>query len=131
MFRWWEPGGWRRHIFEHGGPVPRHHVGILTSNENKSGVTAQPLTWFHTRGMRRFGRPDLSVHDVPLPHQDAVIDIIDRFIEFQAFGGIIAEGQEIRTRSLPSGMICRHRGDTDDPDFNNVHVEITPPNPPR
>jgi hypothetical protein len=27
-------------------------------------------------------------------------------------------------RSLPSGMICTHKGDVDDPDFNNVHVEI-------
>jgi hypothetical protein len=24
-------------------------------------------------------------------------------------------------------MTCHHAGDEDDPDFNNVHVEITPP----
>ena len=48
-------------------------------------------------------------------------------VEFQAFGGIIDEGQEIRMRSLPPGMTCRHRGDVDDPDFNNMHVEIVWP----
>jgi hypothetical protein len=127
MFRWWEPAAWRRQTFEPGGPVPRHHVVVLTSDEDESGAPAEPLTWLHTRGLRKFGRPDLSVHDVPPHYHEAIIDLFERFIEFQAVGGIIAEGQEIRMRSLPSGMICRHRGDLDDPDFNNVHVEITPP----
>jgi hypothetical protein len=127
MFRWWEPGVWRRHVFEPNGSVPRHHVVILTSNEDESVSRTEPLTWFHTRGMRKFGRPDLSVHGVPPCYREAIIDLIERFIEFQAFGGIIAEGLEIRMRSLPSGMICHHGGDPEDPDFNNVHVEVTPP----
>ena len=83
------------------------------------------MTWFHSRGMRKFGRPDLSVHNVPVEHQEAVIDVCNRFIQWQALGGIIEEGQEIRMKSLPSRMTCHHRGDLDDPDFNNVHVEIT------
>ena len=124
MLRWWEPEVWRRRIFEPAGPVPRHHVIILTSEEDGSAVSSEPLTWFHTRGMRKFAGPDLSVHHVPRHHHDAVIDLFERFIEFQAFGGVIAEGQEIRMRSLPPGMTCRHGGDLDDPDFNNVHVEI-------
>lgn len=127
MFRWRWPEAWRRHIFEPDGPVPSHHVIILTSDEDRTGAGAEPLTWFHTRGMRKFGRPDLSVHGVPRRHHKAILDLIGRFIELQAFGGIIAEGQEIRMRGLPAGMTCCHRGDLDDPDFNNVHVEITPP----
>lgn len=123
MFHWWEPGEWRDRIFRPGGVVPRHHVVILTSEEPEDAS----LTWFHTRGMRKFGRPDLSVHRVPPQHREAVIDLCSRFIEFQAFGGVIEEGQEIRMKTLPSGMTCRHAGDPDDPDFNNVHVEITPP----
>jgi hypothetical protein len=102
-------------------------VIILTSDEDESGNGSNPLTWFHTRGLRKFGRPDLSVHDVPARHHGAVIELIQRFIEVQAFGGTIAEGQEITMRSLPPGMTCHHGGDLDDPDFNNVHVEITPP----
>jgi len=27
-------------------------------------------------------------------------------------------------QALPPGMKCFNRGDKDDPDFNNVHVEI-------
>jgi hypothetical protein len=77
--------------------------------------------------MRKFGRPDLSVHRVPPQDRDAVIDLFERFIELQACGGTIEEGQAIRMKTLPAGMICSHRGDLQDPDFNNVHVEITPP----
>ena len=118
MFMWWTPSEWRTRIFEPAAAVPRHHVMILTS-EDENGTE-----WFHTRGMRKFGRPDLSVHRVSVDLRDSVIDLFNRFIEFQAFGGIIEEGQEIKMRSLPPGMICTHQGNLDDPDFNNVHVEI-------
>jgi hypothetical protein len=127
MFRWWQPTDWKRQVFKPGGPVPRQHVVILTSVEGESGSRSENLAWYHTRGLRKFGRPDLSVHDVAPRYHEAIIDLIERFIEFQAFGGTIAEGQEIRMKSLPSGMTCHHRGDLDDLDFNNVHVEITPP----
>ena len=95
VFRWWGPDEWRDRIFRPGGAVPRHHAVILTSEEPEDAS----LTWFHTRGMRRFGRPDLPVHRVSHEHREAVIDLCDRFIEFQAFGGVIEEGQEsARTR---------------------------------
>jgi hypothetical protein len=74
--------------------------------------------------MRKFGRPDISVHGVVHKHADGVTLLIERFVEFQAFGGVIPEGETIRMQSLPPGGKCRHRGDLEDPDFNNVHVEI-------
>ncbi len=80
--------------------------------------------WIHTRGLRKSGRPDISVPKVPEVQKDAFIDLCNRFIELQAFGGIIPEGQEIRMRSLPAGLVCHHGGDLEDPDFNNVHVSI-------
>jgi hypothetical protein len=123
MSHWWGPGEWKDCIFRPGGAVPRHHVFILTSEEPEG----PSLTWFHTRGMRKFGRPDLSVHRVPLQHREAVLDLFERFIELQAFGGTIEDGQEIRMKTLPGGMTCRHAGEPDDPDFNTVHVEIAPP----
>jgi hypothetical protein len=118
MFKWWTPSEWRTWIFEPASAVPTHHVMILVSEENDG------TSWFHTRGMRKFGRPDLSVHQVSCELRDGIVDLLNRFIEFQAFGGIIAEGQEIKMRSLPAGMICAHQGSMDDPEFNNVHVEI-------
>jgi len=120
MFEWWAPKRWKEKIFDPAGAVPRHHAVILVSEDAKG------TEWIHTRGLRKFGRPDLSVHGVSAATREGVIDLCNRFIEYQAFGGIIPEGQEIRMNSLPPGMKCHHRGCVDDPDFNNVHVEIGP-----
>ena len=119
MFKWWSADEWRSKAFEPNGAVPRHHVVILVSDE--PGGKGR---WYHTRGLRKFGRPDLSVHHVPPKLEDCVQDLCNRFIEMQAFGAVIPEGQAIKMNGLPSGWRCTHGGDLDDPDFNNVHIEI-------
>lgn len=118
MFEWWSPARWRERIFDPVVPIPRHHTVILSS-EDVGGTE-----WLHTRGLRKFGRPDLSIPKVSASQKDAFMDLCNRLIELQAFGGGIHEGQEIRLRSLPEGLTCHHAGDLDDPDFNNVHVRI-------
>jgi hypothetical protein len=118
MFKWWTPDEWRERVFEPSAPVPHHHVAILVSDE------ADGRRWYHTRGLLKFGRPDVSVRDVDQELEPAVTDLCNRFIEEQAFGGVIAEGQEVRMASLPAGWRCSHHGDLDDPDFNNRHVDV-------
>ena len=120
MFQWWSPKQWRERIFEPAAPVPRNHVVVLHSEEPESDT----LQWFHTRGMRKFGRPDISVRNVGAQYREAVVDLCERFIEYQAFGAVIPEGQSIRMATLPPGGVAHHGGDLDDPDFNNGHVEI-------
>jgi hypothetical protein len=119
---WYDREKWRSQVFEPNGPVPTHHATILYSEEmdNPNGN----LLWFHTRGMRKFARPDLSVRHVPAQYRAAVIDLLNRLVEAQGFGGVIAEGQLIKMQSLPPGLTCHHAGNLDDPDFNNTHIEI-------
>jgi hypothetical protein len=117
-FKWWSSQEWKQAVFDSAGPSPGQHVVILASPEPDG------TTWFHTRGLRKFGRPDLSMHAVPSQLQDAVIELFNRFIELQAYGGVIPEGQPIRMRSFPAGLACSRGGSEDDPDFNNVHVEV-------
>lgn len=119
-FRWWSPAQWRSKAFEPNSPDAHEHVLILSSE----GVDGD---WLHTRGLRKFGRPDLSFHNVGPEHLDAAVATINRFIEFQALGGVIPESQPVRSDGLPDGLLCRHRGHLEDPDFNNVHVEIVWP----
>lgn len=118
MFQWWDPKEWRERIFDPAGPVPHNHTVILVSEEPDG------TEWIHTRGLRKFGRPDISVRGVSDSQKDAFIEMCNRFIELQALGEIIPEGHEIRMPSLPEGLICRHGGDLEDPDFNNVHVRV-------
>jgi hypothetical protein len=90
MFKWWAPFEWMTVVFEPASASPRQHVAIIVL-EDENGTE-----WFHTRGMRKFGRPDLSVRRVPADLREGVVDLLNRFIEYQALGGIIAEGEEIR-----------------------------------
>lgn len=121
MLKWWAPSDWRSHAFDIGSSAPRHHVVILLSED------ADGTQWIHTRGMRKFGRPDLSIHRVGPQYKDAIVDLCNRFIELLAFGGVVEQGHEVRLSSLPSGMKCFRRGSEEDPDFNNEHIEIVWP----
>lgn len=128
ILKWWSRSEWME-VVSRRVPAPRAHVVILVSDDEGSMRGSPPTRWFHTRGMRKFGRPDLSVRGVTGELELAVVDLLNRFIELQAFGGVIADGQEIWMKALPRGWRCIHGGDVDDPDFNNVHVEIGPPRP--
>lgn len=118
ILRWWSAEEWRGEIWKPGAEVVNRHVALLVSPEEKG------TEWFHTRGMRKFGRPDLSVPGVKPEWRGRAIDLCQRFIRMQALGGVIAEGQEIRMASVPEGLTCHHAGDEDDPDFNNSHISI-------
>lgn len=120
MLRFWKPAEWKSVLFEPAAPVPQQHTAIMVTREERP-----EHIWLHTRGMRKFGRPDLSVHEVAPEQEDAVIELIQRLIEHQALGHVVPEGQEIRMAGLPNGGVIRHAGDLDDPDFNNTHLEVT------
>lgn len=115
---WWSPSDWKAKVFDPAQPVPWRHVVVLVSTEDDGNL------WLHTRGMRKFGRPDLSMHNVTPADQNAVVDMFNRFIEFQALGGQIQEGQQVRVNEFPYSWVCVHGGDEDDLDFNNCHVEF-------
>lgn len=117
-FQWWTASAWRDQVFGAEPADPYPHIVILTSPESDGRL------WYHTRGMRKFGRPDLSMHGVTPTERNGATEMFNRFIRTQADGAIIPEGQRISMAGLPDNLYCRHRGHLDDPDFNNVHVEI-------
>ncbi len=125
MFRWWSPAHWKQDLFDPASAVPLHHVTILVSEEEDPS-----LSWYHTRGMRKFGRPDISVHNVASELEDGVIELCDRLIEHQALGYVVPDGQEVKMPSLPAGGVIHHGGELEDPNFNNVHIEVTWPTRP-
>ena len=119
---WFDGPTWTREFFEHGESRPQRHVQILMSEERAPG-----RAWFHTRGMRKFGRPDVSVHCVPEKLAPAVLEMINRFVVMQAQGALIDEGRAVVMSALPDGGRCTHAGSHDDPEFNNTHLEIAWP----
>lgn len=118
MLKWWSAPEWRERVFEPAAPVPRAHVAVLYSDGDDG------TEWIHTRGLRKFGRPDVSLRGVPRACRDAAVDLCNRLIELQALGGSIEEGEEIRLAGVPPGMRCHHQGSFEDPDFDNVHIAL-------
>lgn len=118
QLRIYDPAAWRKEIFAPQPPLLGQQVGILISDED--GGTR----WFRTRGLRKFGRPDLSFHKVSRTNETAVAELFKQFIILEAEGGLISEGTQVQMAALSPGLTCHYAGKLDDPDFNNVHVEF-------
>lgn len=125
-FHWWSPDQWREAVLKPRQPLFNQHVSILISPEDEKQGKDGPL-WLHTRGMRKFGRPDLSLRNLPPEKIEAGVDLCNYLIEDQILGLNLQEGQTLDAPGLPFGITCHHRGDLEDPDFNNVHLEIRLP----
>ena len=80
--------------------------------------------WLHSRGLRAFGRPDLSMRHVPQDAMAAASDLCNRLIETQAYGAVIPDGP---VEGPTGGMVAHTAGSLEDPDFNNVHIELAWP----
>jgi hypothetical protein len=118
------PERWRRDVFD-GGPDLVHQLAVILYSEEEDDAPAPAGSiWVHTRGMRVFGRPDLSIHGVPADELDIAAKVTNVLIANQAKGLRIHDGAVMEV-GPPLGLIAfRLRGHHDDPDFNNLHLEL-------
>jgi hypothetical protein len=131
------PEQWRGVIFSPDKPQPRLHVNVFHGEEETRGApqgagsnargaprgagSEEPGTlWLRSRGLRAFGRPDLSIRHVPQDAMAAASDLCNRLIETQAYGRVIPDGPI-------EGMLAHTTGALEDPDFNNRHIELAWP----
>ncbi len=124
--RWYDRERWRTDLFLPGQPAPFNHIA-LNKEADKSKEAPRGSQWLHTLGMRKFGRPDISVRGVANHYHDAVVQMCGTLIESMAFGLQVPEGYEVKMATLPPGVTCHHAGSLDDPDFNNVHLDVRLP----
>jgi hypothetical protein len=109
------PEQWRSVIFAPDRPQPRLHVNVFHEQDGDT-------VWLHSRGLRAFGRPDVSIRNVPQDAMAAASDLCNRLIESQAFGAVIPDGPI-------EGMVAHTTGTFEDPDFDNLHIELAWPLP--
>lgn len=113
-----DANAWReRYLVAHGAP-PRNHVLIVASDD------ADGKVWVHTRGMRKFGRPDLSVRGVPGDAAEHAGALCERLVEMQALGAHLEDGQQLEVDGLSAPLVVQHAGNPDDPQFNNAHIAL-------
>lgn len=110
---------WRRRYFADAAFSVREHVLILCSEDAAHAGRLH----VHTRGMRKFARPDLSIRNVPAEAAGAAGQLAERFAHFEALGGQIADGHEVVVDDTLT-MRAQRGGDLDDPAFNNLHVAL-------
>ena len=117
-----DAAAWRRHYLIRDGAPIRHHLLILCHGESEPG-----RSWIHTRGMRKFGRPDVSIHHVPDTAIDRAGLLCEQLVELQALGAHFAEGQRLDVEGVSAGALVHLGGSLEDPQFNNTFVELTWP----
>lgn len=111
-------GDWRsRYLIKDGAP-PRSHVLILVNPDEEGGQ------WVHTRGMHKFGRPDLSVRQVPDVDVERAGALCQKLVDMQALGAWFEDEQTFEVDGLPAPLTAHHAGDITDPRFNNSHIEL-------
>lgn len=111
---------WRRRYFMDDRFNAREHVLILCDEDARNGGRLH----VHTRGLRKFARPDISVRNVPTPAAHLAGELAERFVAFQTAGGLIQDGHAVEIDGAPEGMTVRLAGANDDPEFNNRHLAL-------
>jgi hypothetical protein len=117
------PAQWEAEVFAPDAPQARQEVVLLRSADDRHDGRA----WLHTRGLRKFARPDLSIRNVPPDTAFNAQLVLERAADYLIAGGVFEDGREVRMSVAPPGLVARMGGDDEDPDFNNRHVEFTWP----
>jgi hypothetical protein len=115
-----EAAEWRRRFFANDAFSARDHVLILCDEDPRNAGRL----YIHTRGLRKFARPDLAIRNVPPAVAGTAGELAERFVDFEAAGGLIEDGHEIDIDGAPQGMTVRIAGAVDDADFNNRHLVL-------
>ena len=81
--------------------------------------------WLHTRGMRKFGRPDVGMTGVPQEELARAKAVVDQMIFYGAQGAMFLRPAKLHTAA---GEACTVHpelaGDSEDPDYNNDHYSL-------
>ena len=79
LCRWYTPEEWHKDVFEK-VTNPFTHISPMMGKQ-EDGI------WLHTRGMRKFGRPDISISGVPEDDLQAAQEMAQEMVPIQAIGG--------------------------------------------
>lgn len=100
---------------------PYAHAVILVSEGEKEGTF-----WLHTRGLRKFGRPDISMKQVPENETELCAQVVNQMIYYSALGAFFERPVKLHTSN---GMTCVVNpvfiDDPENPDFNNSYYKIS------
>ena len=98
---------------------PYDHVTILASEMEEE------LMWLHTRGMRKFGRPDIGVRKVSASEMEEAVQLINQMIYYGSMGAFFDKEVKFHTQNGNTYVVNpRFVEDYDNPDFNNAYYDF-------
>lgn len=81
--------------------------------------------WLHTRGMRKFGRPDIGMEGVPQEDLDRACAVVDQIIFYSAQGAMFLRPTKLHPAKVGTCTIYPElTGYLEDPDYNNDHYRL-------
>lgn len=92
------------------------HVQILLSQEEGA--------WLHTRGMLKFGRPDISILHVPKEKIHEMKLLVDQIIYYEALGAMVLKDSKFHTKLGTYVIHPIFYNDFENYDFNNAFIEM-------
>ena len=104
---WWKPAEWRRRFVDASAFRITDHMFIAVSDEPRY----RPGLWTHTRGMRKFGRPELQVKHLPGAYDEsnpAIRDsgtLLGGLANYLAGGAVIDDGQTMRLDTYDASIV--------------------------
>lgn len=114
----YRPGEWTERMFL---PefAPSSHVSILSSQLRDGSL------WLHTRGMRKFGRPDISMEQVGSSDVENACRVINQMIFYGALGAFFSGTVKLHAYG---GLTCiaepEYIGDMENTEFNNAYYRV-------
>jgi len=112
------PEEWERKVFSFTFH-PYCHVSALVSPEGDGKL------WLHTRGLRKFGRPDIGMAAVPPQELNRAKAVVDQLIFYSAQGALFPRPVKLHTALGESCTVFPQLlGDLEDPDYNNEHYQL-------
>lgn len=97
------------------------HVKILISKMEDGNI------WLHTRGLRKFGRPDISIENVPGSEENKVVRIANQMIYYSSLGGLFNKKVKLHLyKDKEEAVIINPKfvGDYENVDFNNAYCKL-------
>ncbi|MBX3687885.1 hypothetical protein [Dokdonella sp.] len=111
---------WQSRYFTRDTFHARDHVLILCDGDDGHEGRVR----VHTRGLRKFARPDIDLRNVPAEQAGQAGELTLGFVEFQCEGGLVADGHAIEIEGNPQRIVAHLSGSTSDADFNNRHLTL-------
>jgi hypothetical protein len=100
--RWWSAEEWAARFVDRSGFVLKDFIQIITSDDEQ----LHPGIWVHTRGMRKFSRPELQIKHIPGPWlgENPLIKaagvVLNALAERLCLGAVIDDGDTMTLRGM-------------------------------